>query len=68
MTLGEIPLGSLLVEDNMSRLRILKANNVSIKEVLEKQEVLTNIDEYKEVKENEECLFCACILANNAIG
>ena len=36
--------------DNMSKLRILKANNISVKEVLERQEDLTNINEYKEIK------------------
>lgn len=37
--------------NNMSKLRLLKADNISIKEILEKQENVVDITEYKEIKE-----------------
>ena len=35
----------------MSKLRLLKADNISIKEILEKQDKVVDITEYKEIKE-----------------
>jgi len=37
--------------NNMSKLRLLKADNISVKTILEKQEKIINIDEYKDIKE-----------------
>ena len=35
----------------MSKLRLLKADNINIREILEKQENVLDINEYKEIKE-----------------
>lgn len=40
--------------DNMSKLRILKEDNISVKTILSKQEKVIKIDEYKEIKEKTE--------------
>jgi len=40
--------------NNMSRLRLLKEDNISVKTILKKQEKIVNIDEYKEIKEKAE--------------
>ena len=37
--------------NNMSRLRLLKADNISVKSILEKQEKIIDINEYKIIKE-----------------
>lgn len=37
--------------NNMSRLRLLKADNISVKSILEKQEKIIDINEYKNIKE-----------------
>ena len=40
--------------DNMSKLRVLKEDNISVKTILSKQENVIKIDEYKEIKEKAE--------------
>lgn len=40
--------------DNMSKLRLLKEDNISVKTILSKQEKVIKIDEYKEIKEKAE--------------
>ena len=37
--------------NNMSKLRLLREDKISIREILNKQEKIINIDEYKEIKE-----------------
>ena len=37
--------------DNMSKLRVLREDNISVKTILEKQEKVIDINEYKEIKE-----------------
>ena len=37
--------------NNMSKLRLLKADNISVKTILEKQEKIIDINEYKIIKE-----------------
>ena len=36
--------------DNMSKLRVLREDNISVKTILEKQEKVIDINEYKEIK------------------
>lgn len=36
--------------DNMSKLRLLREDNISVKTILEKQEKIIDINEYKEIK------------------
>ena len=40
--------------NNMSKLRVLREDNISVKEILEKQEKIIDINEYKEIKEKAE--------------
>lgn len=40
--------------DNMSKLRLLKEDNISVKRIIEKQEKVIDINEYKEIKEKAE--------------
>ena len=40
--------------DNMSRLRLLKEDNISVKTILSKQNKVIKIEEYKEIKEKAE--------------
>ena len=40
--------------NNMSKLRVLREDNISVKEILEKQKKIIDINEYKEIKEKAE--------------